>query len=119
MDSARPARRHTPNVCHLERSEAPAERSRKTPLLLGSHQRQIYISTLDRRGASCRERVPRPSSAWAGIYLGGNQWASARPARPHTPHVCHLERSEAPAERSRKTPLLPASRDRYTFPPLA
>src|SRR4029077_13296392 len=31
------------------------ERSRKTPLLLGSHERQIYISTRDRRGASCRD----------------------------------------------------------------
>jgi len=129
-------------------------------------------------------RVPRPSSAWAGIYLGGNQWTSrkpctpsqphmsvilsevrrqpnvverprccvdltrqiytsptdaearvavngcpvqaplgreftraemngphASPARPHNPHVCHLERSEAPAERSRKTPLLPRSHE--------
>jgi len=32
-------------LCHLERSEAPAERSRKTPLRLGSHEKQICIST--------------------------------------------------------------------------
>jgi hypothetical protein len=108
--SARPARAHTPPICHLERSEAPAKRSRKTPLLPGSHEKQ---NTSPPRTAEARvaERVPRPSSAWAGIYLGGNQWTSASPARPHTPHVCHLERCEAPAERSRKTPLLPRSHE--------
>src|ERR1700751_3871290 len=63
-------------------------------------------------------RVPRPSSAWAGIYSGGNEWTSARPARPHTPNVCHLERSEASAERSRKTPLLFGSHEKQnTSPP--
>jgi hypothetical protein len=31
--------------CHLERSEAPAERSRKTPLMCGSREKHIYLST--------------------------------------------------------------------------
>ncbi|PYX26581.1 MAG: hypothetical protein DMG82_01095 [Acidobacteria bacterium] len=36
-------------LCHLERSEAPAERSRKTPVLFGSHQKQKCISTTGRQ----------------------------------------------------------------------
>src|ERR1700758_5324148 len=35
-------------VCHLERSEAPAERSRKTPLLFRSPEKLITISTTGR-----------------------------------------------------------------------
>ena len=42
-------------VCHLERSEAPAERSRKTPLLFRSPEKLITISTTGRHDADRRD----------------------------------------------------------------
>src|ERR1700746_2604846 len=66
MDSARPARPHTPHVCHLERSEAPAERSRKTPLLLGSHEKQNTFppwTTEARVAVTPSKRFPVPQKA--------------------------------------------------------
>jgi hypothetical protein len=52
--------------CHLERSEAPAERSRKTPLLCGSHEKQVCISTTSRVLQPDIARVPYPNLSCDG-----------------------------------------------------
>jgi len=50
--------------CHLERSEAPAERSRKTPLLLrGSYEKQTCIS-ITNRATPGTARVAHPNLAF-------------------------------------------------------
>src|SRR5438477_1555939 len=56
-------------LCHLERSEAPAERSRKTPLRLGSHEKQICISSTNRKAVYDSHRGPRRNALAGHLQL--------------------------------------------------
>src|SRR5579864_3772553 len=93
-------------VCHLERSEASAERSRKTRLPFRSDEKQIAFPVRAAKAQTCAPRRltkfngnPRLRDAFGNVSLLLVKLLS----RPLV--VCHLERSEASAERSRKTPL--------------
>ena len=104
-------------VCHRERSEASAERSRKTRCFRYDEKETAFpvraanAQTCAPRSFTKSKGNPRLREAFGNVSLLLVKLLS----RPLV--VCHLERSEVSAERSRKTPMPFRSDEKQTeFP---
>src|SRR5438045_3657207 len=84
--------------CHPERSEAPAERSRRTLRPPATSSGTPTFSNRVRVSYRCSEG-PKKARAFVDLLI----------PTCHLLYRCHPERSEAPAERSRRTLRPPAT----------